>query len=216
MTLALSDLSIRRSGRPILTGLSMEAAPGEAVILRGPNGAGKSTLLRAIAGLVPFDGRIAWNGSADRDALHAALAFAGHLDAIKPQLTVEENIRFWAGLFGGDAEAAMARFRLGEIADRPTFACSAGQKRRTGLARLALAANRPLWLLDEPTVSLDTDTVALFAGVVSEHLARGGIVLVATHIDLGLGDARTVTLSGPGAAERESTEDDPFLSEGWG
>ncbi|MEL7216356.1 MAG: heme ABC exporter ATP-binding protein CcmA [Pseudomonadota bacterium] len=214
MSLTVSHLDLVRSGRLIVSDVSFEVAPGTAKVLRGPNGVGKSTLLRALCGLLPIDAGTAHLGDiplADRDAWVAQIAYAGHSDALKPQFTVGENIRFWAGLLGGDAHSAIDAFQLAEIIDRPIHACSAGQKRRTGLARLALSADRPLWLLDEPTVSLDAATVALVAEILRTHLARGGMALIATHIDLGL-DAETLTLTRP--TPRSSHTPDPFLTEG--
>lgn len=211
MDLVVDDLAVRRGGRLILSGLSFALGPGEAMILRGPNGAGKSTLLRCIAGLVPPDrGRVRLGGGATPEE---AIAYAGHLDAVKPQLTVAENLRFWARLLGGDASHAMAGLDLGPIADQPAAACSAGQKRRLGLARLLLA-HRAVWLLDEPTVSLDAATTARVAGLIRAHCDAGGAVVAATHIDLGLEGARILEIR-PRPAEAATT-DDPFLSESFG
>ena len=216
MTLDVQNLTLLRGGRRIVADLSFQVTSGEAVLLRGPNGVGKSTLLRALCGLLPVEeGDVRFDGTplTDRDAWVAQIAYAGHADALKPQLTVAENIRFWAGLFGGEPEHALTAFNLSEIADRPVFACSAGQKRRTGLARLALAGDRRLWRLDEPTVSLDAQTVSLVGDVIRAHLSRGGMALIATHIDLGL-DGRVLELSKPTPSKDRQT-DDPFLAEGF-
>ncbi|WP_118132553.1 heme ABC exporter ATP-binding protein CcmA [Oceanicella sp. SM1341] len=218
MSLVVHDLSVARGGRMVVSGLGFSLSPGEAVLLRGPNGAGKSTLLRALAGLLPIAGGTARLMGADLarapEEVQEHLAYAGHLDAVKPQLTVAENLAFQARLFGSPGpERALALFGLAALADRPAGACSAGQKRRLGLARLVLA-ERPLWLLDEPTVSLDTDTVAEFAALVRAHCAGGGMALLATHIDLGLPDARELRLEPVAAAVRDSA--DPFLDDGWG
>lgn len=217
MTLSVSNLACQRGGRTIFNQLSLEIAPGEAVLLRGPNGAGKSTLLRVIAGLIPaMSGEISLNGTpfTDRDDFQGQLTYAGHLDAIKPQLTVAENLRFWAQLFEAkNLEQTMQDFRLEEISNRPAHACSAGQKRRLGLARIAVTS-RPLWLLDEPTVSLDTETTARFAATIDAHCAAGGMAFIATHIDLGLSVSRSFDME-PHVAMPDMPEHDPFLKGDW-
>lgn len=179
MTLSVKDLSIVRGGVPVLQGVSFELAPGQALILRGPNGSGKTTLLRTLAGLQPaLAGRI--SGAEDR------IAYAAHSDGLKSMLTVRENLTFWAEVFGQrDIGAALEAFALDDLRDRLAGTLSAGQKRRLGLARM-LVTGRPVWMLDEPTVSLDVKAVALFADAVRHHLGQGGSALIATHIDLGL------------------------------
>ncbi|HVH02576.1 MAG TPA: heme ABC exporter ATP-binding protein CcmA, partial [Amaricoccus sp.] len=143
MGLIVSDLSCVRGGRRVLAGVGFALVAGETLILRGPNGAGKSTLLRALAGLLPASGTIALDGRPlDADGLAEAVTYVGHLDAVKPQLTVRENLRFWAGLAGGTVEAAVAGFDLAALADQPARLCSAGQKRRLALARLLVAPRR--------------------------------------------------------------------------
>ena len=217
MTLSVSNLGCQRGGRTIFSQLSLEIAPGEAVLLRGPNGAGKSTLLRVIAGLIPATGgEISLNGTpfANRDDFQGQLTYAGHLDVIKPQLTVAENLQFWARLFeAGNLAETMQDFRLDEIADRPAHACSAGQKRRLGLARIAVTS-RPLWLLDEPTVSLDTETTKRFVATIDAHCAAGGMAFIATHIDLGLSAPRSIEIA-PYVASANAPEHDPFLKGDW-
>lgn len=201
----------------VLSDISFRLAAGKILLLRGPNGIGKSTLLRALAGLLPpASGSAELGGltlARDPDDYAGHLAYAGHLDAIKPQLSVAENLAFWADLFGGGGiGAALEALDLGAIAQRPAHACSAGQKRRLGLARLVVA-DRPLWLLDEPTVSLDRAAVAGFCRVLRRHCAAGGMALVATH-ELDLEDARDLTLAAP-AGGRETVSSDPFLAGNW-
>lgn len=179
MTLTIRDLCVARGGAPVLQGLSFSLAPGQALILRGPNGSGKTTLLRTIAGLqLPLSGGI--DGAEDR------IAYAAHSDGLKSMLSVTENLTFWADVFGQhEISRALAAFSLAPLQDRLAGTLSAGQKRRLGLARL-LVTGRPIWMLDEPTVSLDVDAVAQFAATVQAHLQGGGMAMIATHIDLGL------------------------------
>ena len=188
MDVRVSDLTIARGGVPVLSGLSFVLEPGRALILRGPNGIGKTTLLRTIAGLQPPVSGIV-EGAEDR------IAYAAHADGLKPTLSVAENLAFWSRVFGaGSIEPAMEAFDLVPLANRPAGSLSAGQKRRLGLARL-LVTGRPVWVLDEPTVSLDTRAVAMFADAVRAHLAWGGSALIATHIDLGLEEAAVLDVA---------------------
>jgi len=219
MELVLDDLACDRGGRAVLRGLEFRLAGGGAVALRGPNGAGKSTLLRCLAGLIPVSGGDARLGDVslrrDRSAFQERVLYAGHLDAVKPALGVAENLRLWAAIYGAGAdraEAALARFGLEPIAGRPAAQCSAGQRRRLGLARL-LVADRPLWLMDEPTVSLDREAAALIAELVAAHTAGGGLALIATHLDLGLGPVPVLELSPPG--HNPVAAADPFLEGNW-
>lgn len=188
MDLVLNDVTVARGGLPVLEGISFRLSEGQAIVLRGPNGAGKTTLLRTVAGLQPpMAGSV--EGAEDR------VAYAAHADGIKQVLTVSENLRLWAAVFGlASIEAALVAFNLVELADRPAGSLSAGQKRRLGLARL-MVTGRPIWVLDEPTVSLDVASVTLFADAVRAHLASGGMALMATHIDLGL-EAQVFDVSG--------------------
>jgi heme exporter protein A len=192
--LVVSDLTVARGGVPVLSGVSFRVGSGEAALLRGPNGSGKTTLLRTLAGLQP---PLAGEVSVPPEEV----AYAAHADGLKPTLTVRENLAFWAAIYGTSGVAeAMERFRLADLSRRMAGALSAGQKRRLGLARL-LVTGRKVWLLDEPTVSLDVESVALFADAVRGHLAGGGLALIATHIDLGL-EARVIDVSQFRARER--------------
>ncbi|QUS36869.1 heme ABC exporter ATP-binding protein CcmA [Falsirhodobacter algicola] len=179
MELRVSGLGCMRGGTMVLRHLSLHLRAGEALILRGPNGAGKTTLLRTLAGLQPAaEGRI--------EAPEDAIAHSGHLDGVKAALTVRENLRFWASVHGRNIGTALEDMNLSDLAGRAAGTLSAGQKRRLGLARL-LVTGRPIWLLDEPTVALDTASTALFVRMIQRHLAGGGIAIIATHVDLGLG-----------------------------
>jgi heme exporter protein A len=201
MSLTVTDLACARGPAQILAGVTFTVAPGQALILRGPNGAGKTTLLRTLAGLTP---PLAGTIEADPDAI----AYAAHADGLKSALTVEENLRFWASVFGThDPSPAIEAFNLAPLLDRRAGEMSAGQKRRLSLARL-LVTGRPIWCLDEPTVSLDTENVARFAAAVKTHLAHGGSAVIATHIDLGLPEAETLDIT-PFVA-KEIRADDPF------
>ena len=209
MGLAVSDLTCTRGGRRVLHRFALALDDGAVLALRGPNGAGKSTLLRAIAGLVPSDGRIALDGRPlDADLRAEAIAYAGHLDAVRPQLTVAEHLRYWAALVEGDAAAGLAAFGLAPLAERPVALCSAGQRRRLALSRLALAPRR-LWLLDEPTAALDADGAARLDDLLRAHAARGGLAVVATHAPLPAASAE-LALAPTGPSETA----DPFLAAG--
>jgi heme exporter protein A len=190
MDLVVDNLAVARGGLTVLEGISFALSPGQVLILRGPNGVGKTTVLRTLAGLQP-----AVAGSINMAP--ETLTYAAHADGLKASLTVRENLAFWAAIHGTGADAvtaALPQMNLSDLADRPAANLSAGQKRRLGLARL-LVTGRPIWVLDEPTVSLDTASVALFAGVVRAHLGAGGMALIATHIDLGLTEARLLDLA---------------------
>lgn len=194
LTLKGDGLACERGGRLVFEGLSFKARSGDILLVTGPNGSGKSTFLRLLAGLLEKSaGEVSLEGMERQGEVSDYLLYAGHLDAVKGGLSVAENLAFWGALYGGAAsgaalEAALAAFALDHLADLPADVLSAGQKRRLGLARLALI-ERPLWLLDEPSVSLDAENVGRLARLIGAHSARGGIVLAATHADLGLGGA---------------------------
>lgn len=204
MQLVAENLTIERGGRIIVRALSFTAEAGEAVVLTGPNGSGKTTLLRAIAGFLrPVSGFVRLEGGNGELSLGEQAHFVGHANAVKTSLTVLENVAFWAGYLGSDAAksaqaeriaAALAQFAVQDLASFPAAYLSAGQKRRLGLTRL-LVAERPLWLLDEPTVSLDAASTALLSQAVNAHLKRGGLVVAATHLPLGFERAREFNIA---------------------
>ncbi|HEY1413001.1 MAG TPA: heme ABC exporter ATP-binding protein CcmA [Rhodopila sp.] len=195
--LAAEDVAVFRGEKLIFRDLSLRVAAGGALVLAGPNGSGKSTLLRLLAGLVrPAAGRLLWDGA---DALSdladhgRRVAYLGHLDAVKPGLTVTENLHFSAAVSGRPILAALEALGLAGLADLPARMLSAGQKRRLALSRLMLSA-APLWLLDEPTLGLDTASIERFGGLLAAHRAGGGIVVAATHVPLPLPDAAELRL----------------------
>lgn len=189
-----------RGQRLVFAGVDFALGPGDALLLTGPNGSGKSTLLRLMAGLLrPLAGDIFWDGEAARPGdLAGLIHYIGHLDALKPVLTAAENVAFWAGLAGHPAPAAAAVMALervggGSFAALPGRLLSAGQRRRTALARL-VALPLPLWLLDEPATSLDVSGIALLEAMMAAHRAAGGIVIASTHGTLALPGARGLDL----------------------
>lgn len=192
MKLTGTNLRIARGGRIVVDGLSLSVVAGQALVLSGPNGSGKTTLLRTIAGLIgPEAGQVALEGGDRELSVGEQCHLIAHKDAVKSALSVQENARFWACYLGGNdtaVETALSQLGLDALADVPAGYLSAGQRRRLGLARLLLAA-RPVWLLDEPTVSLDAASVAALSDIVRGHLSSGGLVVAATHVPLGFGDA---------------------------
>jgi heme exporter protein A len=196
--LQAAGLAAFRGERLVFRDIDFAVAAGGALLLTGPNGSGKSTLLRLLAGLLrPAAGMLIWDGE---DALsdppmHAMrVAYVGHQDAVKPGLTAAENLHFAARLSGADVGEALLTVGLEELADLPARMLSAGQKRRLALARLVLS-RASLWLLDEPTLGLDTASVERLGNMLGAHRARGGLVVAATHLTLPLPDAADLRLA---------------------
>ncbi len=196
----LSGLDVRcvRGGREVFSGLDFEASSGEALAVTGPNGSGKTSLLRLIAGLLTIaDGSIGLEGGESELTLPEQAHYLGHRDALKSALSVMENLSFWRDFLGGevfDAGASLAAVGLDHAAHLPAAYLSAGQRRRLSIARL-LVVRRPVWLLDEPTNALDTAGQSMFAALMGDHLSRGGLIIAATHMPLGIA-ARELRIGG--------------------
>jgi len=207
MRLTAAGLSAVRGGRPVFADLSFTLSPGELLAVTGPNGAGKSTLLRLVAGLLrPSAGSVTLEFSSDPPApdrggreqeplsIGENAHYLGHLDALKPALTVRQNLDFWRRLWGGgDIEAALEAVGLEPLGDLHASVLSAGQRRRVALARL-LVAQRPLWLLDEPLTALDAAAEAGLGRLIADHLAGGGMAIAATHRGLPVKPTATLAL----------------------
>ena len=184
MRLSGTDLACRRGGRDVFAGVNFSVASGESLTIRGRNGAGKSSLLRMVVGLVRLaGGQLSLEGGDPELTMGEQAHYLGHLDALKPSLSVEENLRFWSAFLGATAVDFTEPLRavgLDALSDLPAAYLSAGQRRRLSIARL-LAVRRPLWLLDEPTSALDAAAQARLGEIMRAHLAGGGMILAATH-----------------------------------
>ena len=191
------NLTCIRGGREVFVGLNFSLSGGEALVVTGRNGAGKSSLLRMIAGLIRISaGRLGIDGGEDDASLPELSHYLGHQDAVKPSLSVGENLQFWADYLGGHASeigSALQAVDLVALTDLPAAYLSAGQRRRLSIARL-VAIKRPLWLLDEPTSALDLPSQKRLAELMRGHLAGGGMIVAAAHGPIGLERARELML----------------------
>ena len=198
MRLLASGLKCVRGGREVFSALNFEALAGELLAVTGRNGSGKTSLLRLIAGLLaPAEGSLALQGGDAELTLAEQAHYLGHRDALKPALSVAENLQFWRDFLGGkpfDPGQSLDAVGLAHAAHLPAAYLSAGQRRRLSLARL-LAVRRPVWLLDEPTTALDATGQGMIAGLMRDHLASGGLIVAATHSPLGLA-ARELRIGG--------------------
>ena len=195
MRLTGEGLQAERGGRTVFSGIGFAVSAGEMLAITGPNGAGKSTLLRLVAGLLkPASGAVRLEPEPEA-GIPASVHYFGHLDALKPSLTVADNLGHWRKLYGGggDLESALDRVGLAHLIDLPAGRLSAGQKRRVALARL-LVSERPVWLLDEPATALDTAAEATLGRLIAGHLSGGGLVMAATHRPLPVAPSATLAL----------------------
>lgn len=197
------DIACERGGRTLFDGVNFTLAPGEALLVSGPNGAGKTSLLRQLAGLLPLLSGTFSAPGANADIPVAELChYVGHLNAAKSALSVRENLAFWANFFDdgqGGVDQALKAFGLAPLAEISAALLSAGQKRKLALSRL-FTARRPIWLLDEPSVSLDASSVKRLDAAIDDHLKTGGIAVVSTHVPLQTKFAHTLALGQKEAA----------------
>lgn len=197
MRLAAENLSGERGGEAVFSDVSFRLDAGRALVVTGPNGSGKSTLLRIVAGLLPcMTGTLVFEGGAAERTPGQSCHYLGHQNAMKASLTVAENLGFWRDFLGDPEDEvgdALEKVGLDELGGLPFGALSTGQRRRAAIARL-LVSHRSIWLLDEPTAGLDRASEARVADLMTHHLARGGMIVAATHLPLGLQDTQELAL----------------------
>lgn len=214
MRLSASNLACHRGGREVFAGVSFVVASGEVLAVTGRNGAGKSSLLRTVVGLVRVaEGSLALEGGDAELTIAEQAHYLGHQDALKPSLSVAENLKFWACFLGrkaADIALALAAVGLDSLTDLPAAYLSAGQRRRLSIARL-LAIKRPIWLLDEPMSTLDAAAQDRLGGFMRAHLAEGGLILAATHGPLGIAATRELRLDQVGDALTQAAD-----AQAWG
>ena len=215
MKLSGHDLACIRGGRRVFRGVGFSIAARQALVLTGPNGAGKSSLLRMIAGLIrPAEGSIALEDGDPELSVGEQCHYVGHVDPLKPALTVTENLAFWARFLNGAREVDEAALveqgleavGLADLARLPAGYLSAGQRRRLSLARV-LAVPRPIWLLDEPSTALDAASQERLQRVMQTHLSGGGLIVAATHGPLGLAEPEELRLGTPSTGREDCRED---------
>ena len=202
---SVENLTCVRGGRTVFAGLGFTLETGGVLMLVGPNGSGKSSLLRLMAGLLkPAAGNLKWDREEiyeDPEIHSGRLHYVGHLDAVKPALSVFENVSFWSSLMNGCSEngestiKALNTFGLGHLEKVPGRFLSTGQKKRVNLARI-LASPAPLWLLDEPTAALDKETIISLEAAINHHCTAGGMVVISTHSDIKLPEHQVIDLAG--------------------
>ncbi|MCZ4280934.1 heme ABC exporter ATP-binding protein CcmA [Kiloniella laminariae] len=217
-------LTCIRGGRTVFTGLDLSISQGEALVLEGPNGSGKSSLIRLLSGLVrPRSGHLFWHGqdvTREPEIYQQQLHYIGHRNAIKPVLTVLENLSYWAGFSPekpsdlSRLEQALIQFNMLALKDTPANLLSSGQSRRLALSRL-LATEKALWLLDEPSVGLDVNSVALLETAICAHRAKGGAVILATHTEIGLDTPQRINLSNYSPLYNTALLKQEHLEESW-
>ena len=194
MRLIAENLACERGGRLVFKDVNFTLEPGVLLELRGPNGAGKSSLLRLLAGLnEPAAGRVELENGQAHSSLAEQCHYIGHAEANKLALTVIQNLKFWAEFMQGEIGSSLTPFGLTALQDDPTVLLSAGQRRRLALTRL-LIAKRSVWLLDEPTVGLDAKSLVTLQNIITAHLGEGGMVIAATHVELGIASSRHLHL----------------------
>ena len=193
--LETTALACERGGLRLFANLSVSVAPGELLRVRGANGSGKTTLLRTLAGLTrPAAGAVRWNGKDVGDEYRRQMLFIGHAPAVKDELTVLENLEFASRLARLDSSesrinSALEQLGIDRLAGLPARYLSQGQRRRTALARLALSAAVPLWLLDEPFAALDEEAIARVRALCEAQLAAGGMLVLTSHQDVPISSA---------------------------
>jgi heme exporter protein A len=212
MRLSAVDLACHRGGRDVFAGVSFTLASGEALLVTGRNGAGKSSLLRTVVGLVRIaQGKLVLEGGDPELTIAEQAHYLGHQDALKPSLSIAENLRFWTGFLGGaamDLHHCLDVVGLNELADLPAAYLSAGQRRRLSIARL-IAVKRSIWLLDEPTSTLDVSAQQRLTDLMRAHLEEGGLIVAATHGSIGLEGTRELRLDRLSASQQMEGEQKP-------